>query len=353
MPESDKNVAAEIVFKPHTWFKPHPKNQELFGAPDKDLKLLEDVVTSIAEQGLQEPLVALPDGTILSGHLRHHAIGKVAALDDTPLDQVMVPTRIQEPFKSSGAELSWLIDANIRRRQLSRRQIGILWVYLDKLEGTPKLDKPRKGRLQTLIRQQEAARAKKLGTTPERAKNLATIYGIEGVPEEVKTKVERGKIAEGKAARAIANSIRKGIVNPERVKAKVKELEETPEPVKPMEEYLTEAQTTLKEGLQAPPKDGVQARAILGAMMFTIRDALARVPAKQRVGVPLCSVCREPQFMTPSGMTCIGEGHGGAPSIYRYQDGTEVEEDSQLSAPLDKETKPSDPFDVETILKSL
>lgn len=39
----------------------------------------------------------------------------------------------------------------------------------------------------------------------------------------------------------------------------------------------------------------------------------------------LCSVCREPQFETSSGICCIN-GHGGADSIYgekKYADGLE------------------------------
>jgi hypothetical protein len=45
---------------------------------------------------------------------------------------------------------------------------------------------------------------------------------------------------------------------------------------------------------------------------FQVMQAQAEVVAvQQRKVIPLCSVCKEPQFETPSGVTYVN-GHGGA-----------------------------------------
>lgn len=226
-----------VVKRPYLSLKPHPRNVEFFGKPDANGDLLKEVVASIVRHGLQEPLVILEDGTLLSGHIRHFALGLIAKHKGQALEDLEVEVRIHPPFESADAEVSWLIEANVHRRQLTKRQLAVLYKHLGAIEerrrgGRPRLDEAGKPALPTPSGGGGANHrvSKKLGIRAERGRQLGIIYTTPGVPEEIKAKVDVGELPEAVVAKAIKETAEDNQVkDPEKLQEKLKEkLQEVP-----------------------------------------------------------------------------------------------------------------------------
>lgn len=84
--------------------EPHPKNEDIYG----DEELPADFVNSIRENGVREPIVVTPDGTVISGHRRR------AAAVDIGLDEVPV---VEREFEDEYEEWEAIIDYNRQRRK--------------------------------------------------------------------------------------------------------------------------------------------------------------------------------------------------------------------------------------------
>lgn len=106
--------------------KPHPLNVELFGDPKKSPEY-EEIRDSIREIGIQEPLLVLADGTIVSGHLRWTAQQDIAAdrvfqktksrsESTRAKEEAEVPTRLHPGFESKADEYDYVLNSNFKRR---------------------------------------------------------------------------------------------------------------------------------------------------------------------------------------------------------------------------------------------
>jgi ParB-like chromosome segregation protein Spo0J len=90
--------------------KPHPENTDIYGNEEVD----NDLVESIKEKGILEPIVIKDDGTILSGHRRWTA-AKEAKLDKVPCRTIT--------FNDGFDEIESLIEFN-RQRKKTDYQLG-------------------------------------------------------------------------------------------------------------------------------------------------------------------------------------------------------------------------------------
>lgn len=339
----------QIETRAHSSLKPHPKNTGLFGPPDADPTLLKNILTSIQTHGQQEPVVILDDGTILSGHIRHHVLGLIAQQNNQSLDETQVKVRVHPPFESEEEEESWLIEANVQRRQLSKEQIANLFDHLKKIESKKKMGRPKKGESRPESGPTGTGRraAQKLGIGAARAESLVTVYKTEGVPQEIKEQVTKGTLNEKMVSKAIRSVAEDGVVkDPEKLtqviddlkwktleaRAEMKsapaklEAELTvipaakpvePEPVKlALHERVAEVGRSLGLLLEEVPEDSYAFHGELRSIRDRISgylDALNQPPVPQPTPL-LCGACGEPQFNTPSGLICKN-GHGGAESL--------------------------------------
>lgn len=81
------SISLEIVEKRVADLRENPFSIEIYGDDD-----ISDLLESIAEKGIQEPLVIKPDGTIISGHRRYRAVKKL--LEEGKITNDVVPCRI-------------------------------------------------------------------------------------------------------------------------------------------------------------------------------------------------------------------------------------------------------------------
>jgi len=169
----------------------HPDNVAIFGLPTGEPNY-EEIREDIKRRGLQEPLIILADGTILSGHIRYASVCWVLAQRGLTPDQIkdeVIAVRIHADFESKGEELEYLMDANDKRRQLDPRRIASVFErVLQVIEANTIGKKGKKG-------EAVQALADKLGTSHKLAKSYCAIFGSRIVPDEVKDKVNSKDLA--------------------------------------------------------------------------------------------------------------------------------------------------------------
>jgi hypothetical protein len=173
----------------------HSRNIEIFGDPRLH-KTYGTIKESIRLNGIQEPLIIKEDGTILSGHLRY------AAAEDLKLQSV--PVRVHEGFKDEFEELLYLVDSNLKRRQLSPRQIAYAIETDVALGGTrAKRGRPRKGEVHKKMQTLDMA-ARLMGVGEKKGAALRRIFSSDSsIPEELKEAVDRGEMSIAEALRKI------------------------------------------------------------------------------------------------------------------------------------------------------
>lgn len=163
----------------------HPDNVAIFGLPT-DESNYEEIREDIKRRGLQEPLIILADGTILSGHIRFASVcwslEQEGLTQEEILEQV-IAVRVHEDFETKEEELEYLMSANEKRRQLDPRRIAssyekLVQVIEDRLGG-------KKGKKSEALQ----GLADRLGTSHKLAKSYFTIFSSKVVPDEVKDKV--------------------------------------------------------------------------------------------------------------------------------------------------------------------
>jgi hypothetical protein len=230
-----------IEIRPLNSLRSHPENATIFGDP-QEAEEWEEIVADIKKRGLDEPIVILEDGKILSGHLR------VAVFKE--LGRTQIHCRIHEPFQSYRAELEFLVKSNTSRRSLTREQKAYAFNRLrnappekggtKRKMGRPTL--PRASDLfgsqgpmpgephedgEQLTPEQKAHEFTKLknksrsgaglsnhdpsadsaaecvGVGNKEARALETVFVNTDVPQEVKAAVNAGKIAPTPAAKAV------------------------------------------------------------------------------------------------------------------------------------------------------
>jgi hypothetical protein len=164
----------------------HPDNVAIFGHP-QDEPNYEEIREDIRKRGLQEPLIILSNGTILSGHIRFISVCWAMEQDGLIKDQIdeqVIAVRVHEDFDSKEEELEYLMSANEKRRQLDPRRIATSLERLEQVIESSWVDK--KG-----VKKSDALKglADRLGTSHKLAKNYRIIFGSKIVPDEVKDRV--------------------------------------------------------------------------------------------------------------------------------------------------------------------
>lgn len=163
----------------------HPDNVAIFGPPTEEPNY-EEIREDIRRRGLQEPLIILEDGTILSGHIRYASVCwtlEQGGLSKAEILEQVIAVRVHEDFESKEEELDYLMAANEKRRQLDPRRIATSYEKLVQvIEASLGGKRGKKGEaLQGL--------ADRLGTSHKLAKSYFTIFSSKIVPDEVKDKV--------------------------------------------------------------------------------------------------------------------------------------------------------------------
>lgn len=175
----------KIEFRKIGSLRLHQDNVAIFGPPTEEPNY-EEIREDIRKRGLQEPLIILNDGTILSGHIRYAGVCwslEQDGLSRADILEKLIPVRVHEDFDSKEEELEYLMAANEKRRQLDPRRIATSYERLVQvIESSMGGKKGKKGEaLQGL--------ADRLGTSHKLAKSYSTIFSSRVVPDEVKEKV--------------------------------------------------------------------------------------------------------------------------------------------------------------------
>lgn len=212
--------------------RPHPENSRIFGEPE-DSEEFESIKADIKRRGIEEPLRALANGCIISGHLRREVAEQ--------LGLKTVPVIVVEPFADYRGELEALIKSNTERRQLSKQQLANAYHVLrttPRAEGgtKAKMGRPKKGDEKSssgrqLSRSDEQA-AESLGVGRIEARALETVFLTPGVPKEVQDAVNSGRVAPTPVARAIREDVKAhgSVRHPSRLLAVVEPKAKKPEP---------------------------------------------------------------------------------------------------------------------------
>jgi hypothetical protein len=180
----------KIEFRKIGSLRLHPDNVKIFGLPT-DESNYEEIREDIRERGLQEPLIILDNGTILSGHIRYSGVWWTLEQDGLTVAQIkeeLIAIRVHEDFASKEEELIYLMKANLERRQMDPRRIAISIEKLEQIVEASAGDKKKKG---------EAFRrlADRFGITLKLATTYRTIFGSKIVPEEYKDSVNSKTLA--------------------------------------------------------------------------------------------------------------------------------------------------------------
>jgi hypothetical protein len=175
----------------------HPDNVAIFGLPTDEVNY-EEIRDDIKIRGLQEPLIILDSGRILSGHIRYAGVWWVYEQDGLTKNQIedqVIAVRVHEDFESKEEELKYLMAANEKRRQLDPRRIASVF---DRLVRVLVLELE-KGKSKDAIK----GLADRLGISHKLAKNYCTIFSSKVVPEEVKEKVNSKSLSPSAVLEAI------------------------------------------------------------------------------------------------------------------------------------------------------
>jgi hypothetical protein len=198
-----------IEMWPLTRLRAHPENAAIFGQPDESGKFFQNVLASIRENGIWEPLIVKVDGTILAGHVRRACAEK--------LGLARVPVRVRS-VASLREELLLLVRSNTDRRQLTQEEIGRAH---KRLKATPqedggakrKMGRPPKGEeksatSRTLSRSRDESAAQ-LGVSRDVADACETVFTTPGVPAVVKGAVKSGRVGVTTAAKEIRKEVKR------------------------------------------------------------------------------------------------------------------------------------------------
>ncbi len=162
---------------------------------------------------MYEPIVASPDGTILSGHLRLTCL--------LELGYTEAPVRIHPGFDKATDELLYLIDSNTKRRHLTPRQIAMAYTALKELVPEASAPPSRRKRAdakngpdgvssgEATPKPSRVTAEDRLGVTKKTAEALATVFTSKGVPDEVQQAVDSGKLKATVAAKVVRGEVKR------------------------------------------------------------------------------------------------------------------------------------------------
>ncbi|MFA4900952.1 MAG: ParB N-terminal domain-containing protein [Brevundimonas sp.] len=283
-------MGTEIV-RPIASLRPHPESEIIFHQPE-DSEQWADIFASIKKHGVRDPIVIKEDGTIISGHLRVHALEKLGKKE--------VACRVIA-FDSYWDEVEYLVSSNLDRRdfgieerawagrrlgQIPREQGGAK----GKHGGDTRSKKPGKeadqgGSGATLKGKTRDVVAQMLGTTTKVQEAAEVVFcpakGKEtcDVPASVQAAVKSGKVAPVVAAKAIK-------VERERQGGEIKD----PTPIaswvsqKTTKPTATPQQPTHEERVEAQAREFTAHIGKLFDLYKQLDQLLARRPLKSVIG---------------------------------------------------------------------
>jgi transcription elongation factor Elf1 len=176
----------------------HPDNVNIFGLPT-DEPNYEEIREDIRKRGLQEPLIILNDGTILSGHIRYSGVWwtlEQSGLTSNQIKDELIAVRVHEDFASKEEELEYLMSANDKRRQLDPRRMATSLERMESILETSEVKKGKKGEALKRL-------ADRLGVTFKLATTYRVIFSSKIVPDEYKDKVNAKSLATSTVVEAI------------------------------------------------------------------------------------------------------------------------------------------------------
>jgi hypothetical protein len=189
--------------------KAHPENAAIFESPDEGGETFQTLLASIRENGIWEPLIVKPDGTILAGHLRWACAEK--------LELPEVPVRVWK-VTSRREELVLLIRSNTDRRHLTKREIGLAQKKLKetppeeggvaRAPGRPKKEEENSAKFSWVSQSRDDAAAQ-LGVSRNIAEACVTVFTTPGVPDEVKNAVNEERLGVTVAANAVRAEVKR------------------------------------------------------------------------------------------------------------------------------------------------
>jgi N6-adenosine-specific RNA methylase IME4 len=193
-PTENDSRALSSSSRPVAELRPHPQADLVPPMSDQEYAALRE---SIGRRGLQTPIEIDASETVLDGHQRLRAAHE--------LDLVEVPVRVVE----TDNQVEYLIEAAIRRRQLSPSQLAALAVELD--DYWLELASGRRRQQANLLQSTEGAPLPPRGRTRERAAyrvgvGARTVQDAATVKEadpELFALVKAGLLPANKAARQV------------------------------------------------------------------------------------------------------------------------------------------------------
>lgn len=175
----------------------HSDNVKIFGLPT-DEPNYEEIRADIQRRGLQEPLIILPDGTILSGHIRYSGVCwtlEQKGLTKAQIEDELIQVRVHPDFDSKEEELDYLMSANAKRRHLSPRGIARMYERTAQVLEEHGIKAGKKETLASLV--------DRMGTSHKLAKNYFIIFSSRIVPDEYKDRLDAKSIAPATIIEAI------------------------------------------------------------------------------------------------------------------------------------------------------
>ena len=181
----------KIEFRKIGSLRLHPDNVKIFGLPTDEASY-EEIREDIQKRGLQEPLIILDDGTILSGHIRYSGFCwtlEQGGLTSAQIKEEVIAVRVHENFESKEEELEYLMSANAKRRHLDPRRMATSLERLEQiLEASEQGKKGKKGEALKKL-------ADRLGVTFKLATTYRIIFSSKIVPEDYKDRVNSKSLA--------------------------------------------------------------------------------------------------------------------------------------------------------------
>ena len=157
----------------------NPKSVEIYGADD-----ISDLLESISREGVLEPLVIKPDGTILSGHRRFRAAKRLVG--EGRVESDVVPCRVVD-VRDETEEKGLIIQFNRQRKKTFEQMMKEAQV-LEAVEKTKAEERQRSGLLLGERRKLPSASGEANG--PGQGKAAEAVAGEIGVSRAT---YERGK----------------------------------------------------------------------------------------------------------------------------------------------------------------
>jgi len=125
-----------------------------------------------------------------------------------------VPVRVWPAFASYLEEVKFVVRSNTDRRQLTFQQIAYAFKRLKEIPreqggAKKKIGRPEKGAESRTVSKTRDDAAQRIGVSRDIAEACETVFSTPGVPEELKSAVNRGKVAPTTAAKEVRAEVKR------------------------------------------------------------------------------------------------------------------------------------------------